>query len=138
MSFETNIQDIRKIVSILSNKDADVYITYRGTALGVVKPWNIKCDTFEINHANHDLAAEELLNSLTVELKKRISSAEKQATTYKEALASIDKDIRGKLAAQQLTNRLSTSDEKAVTETAIEVSKNRIRLEHSILDRKLS
>jgi hypothetical protein len=101
-SFESNIRDIKKLVSILTGKDTEVITTYKGTSYGVTKPWNIKCESREINHENHETGAAELLNTLKIELQGKISFAEKQAEEYKKVLDAVGapeikpkRDIKG-------------------------------------------
>ena len=101
-SFESNIQDIKKLVAILTGKDTEVLNNYKGTSYGVTKPWNIKCDSREINHESHEQGAAELLNTLKIELQGKIAFAEKQAEEFKKVLNAvgapeikIKRDIKG-------------------------------------------
>ena len=90
--FEDNIKNIKKLITVLTGKDCEVFITYKGTTYGVVKPWNIKCDTREVNSETYESAASELLELLKAELSGRIMFAEKQANSYRDVLNSVSKE----------------------------------------------
>lgn len=90
MSFASDIKDIKKLVGVLTGKDTEVTITYKGTAYGVTKPWHIRCDAREINHETETAAANELVTLLKKELKDKISFTEKQAAEYKKALSALE------------------------------------------------
>jgi hypothetical protein len=90
MNFDTDIKDIKKLVAVLTGKDADVSITYKGTAYGVTKPWLIRCDSREITHESHEGGAAELVKSLREELVKKISDTKKQAAEYEKALGALE------------------------------------------------
>ncbi len=88
-NFESNIKSIKKLVSVISGRDVDVTVTYKGNSYGVTKCWNIKCDNRELNHENYQLCAEELVLSLKKELLEKISSAEQQAANYRSILGEL-------------------------------------------------
>jgi len=88
MDFESNIKDIKRLIQVLTGKDTDVSITYKGTSYGVTQPWNIRCDSREINDESHEGAASKLLDILRKELRDKISFTEKQAAEYKKALGN--------------------------------------------------
>jgi hypothetical protein len=90
MNFASNIKNIKKLIAILSGKESDVNITYKGLNFGVTKPWNIRCDSREINHETHDGAAEEFFLILKKELKEKISFTERQAAEYKKTLGTLE------------------------------------------------
>ena len=90
MTFDTNIKDIKKLVAILTGKDVDVSITYKGYGHGVTKPWHIRCDSREITHETHDGGASELVKQLREELLKKISDTKKQAAEYEKALGALE------------------------------------------------
>lgn len=89
MDFNTNIKNIKKLTQLLTGKDVDVFITYKGTALGVTKPWNIRCGERDLNSATHESAAVELVNLLREEMATKISFTKKQAAEYEKALGAI-------------------------------------------------
>jgi hypothetical protein len=89
MSFDTDIKNIKKLVNILTGKDVEVSITYKGTGYGVVKCWNIRCDSREINNETHEGAASELVKLLQDELLKKISDTKRQASEYEKALGAM-------------------------------------------------
>ena len=88
-NFETNIKSIKKLVSVISGRDSEVTITYKGNSYGITKCWNIKCDNRELNHENYQLGAEELVTTLKKELQDKISSAEQQAANYRQLLGEL-------------------------------------------------
>jgi hypothetical protein len=88
-NFESNIKSIKKLVSVISGRDVDVTVTYKGNSYGVTKCWNIKCDNRELNHENYQLCAEELVLSLKKELLEKINSAEQQAANYRSILGEL-------------------------------------------------
>jgi len=89
--FESNITNIKRLVLLITGKDTEVHITYKGTGYGITKPWNIRCDIREINGEHLDNAAEELLSNLISEVQAKINSAEKEAASFKETLKNIAK-----------------------------------------------
>jgi hypothetical protein len=90
MKLESNIKDIKRLVSVLTGKDADVSCTYKGTAYGITKPWHIRCDSREINHETIDGGTAEFVKILREELIKKISDTKKQAAEYEKALGAIE------------------------------------------------
>ena len=89
MNFETYVIDIKKLTKAINNKEAEVFITYRGFNLGITKPWHIKCDLKEFYHETHEGAAKALYESLKLDLINKIQSSEEQAARYKESLNEI-------------------------------------------------
>lgn len=90
MDFAMNVQNIKKLTAILTGKDTDVVLTYKGTGFGNTKPWHIRCESRETMHETYDGAAQELAASLKKELSDRIAFTEKQTADYKKALGSLD------------------------------------------------
>lgn len=89
MDFETYVIDIKKLTKALNNKDAEVFITYRGFNLGITKPWHIKCDSRKVSHETHNGAAKALYEVLKTELQNKIQSSEEQVARYKKDLSEI-------------------------------------------------
>lgn len=83
MTFEQHIVDIKRLAYAITGKSVEVHISYRGTDLGQTKPWIIKCDSKEVEHERHDEAARLLYVEFANDLRKRIESAETQASNYK-------------------------------------------------------
>lgn len=90
MSFENNIKEIKKLAAIVTGKDSDVNLTYKGTSHGVSKPWHLVCNTREINSVSHEEAAEELVKILRKELLDKISSLERLAAEHRKVLGSLE------------------------------------------------
>lgn len=90
MSFDADIKAIKKLVAAVTGKDADVIVTYKGTSHGVTKPWQIKCNTRELDHETHDGGAAELLKTLKQELRDKIASTERQADDYRKVLGGME------------------------------------------------
>lgn len=82
---ESLIKEIRKIYQLLFNKECDLYITFKGTSLGV-SPYNIRIDNREANGLVMESAANELLNLLKKELAEKISRLESEASHLRKAL----------------------------------------------------
>jgi len=100
--FENNVRDIKKLITVLTGKDCEVFITYKGTSYGVSNPWNIKCDTREVNADTYENAASRLLDLLKAELNGKIMFAENQAKSYREALNSVAKELPEKKTITKL------------------------------------
>jgi hypothetical protein len=90
MSFSDNIRNIKKLTAILTTKDADVVITYKGNGFGLTKCWNIRCDAREYNAETYEDAASLLIVELKKELKEKINFTNKQAAEYMKTLAAMD------------------------------------------------
>jgi hypothetical protein len=90
MSFAANVKNIKKLTAILTGKDADVVLTYKGLNFGVTKPWHLRCEAREMCHETYDGAAQELADLLKKELADRISFTEKQTAEYKKTLGALD------------------------------------------------
>jgi len=90
MTFDRNIKDIKRLVGILTGKDADVSITYKGTSHGVTKPWLIRCDARELTHETHEGGAAELAKNLRDEVLKKIADTKRQAAEYEKALGALE------------------------------------------------
>lgn len=91
MTFEKIILEIKRIHSISTNKDSEIYIVYKGTRHGVVKPWNIKIDNKEADGATEVEAALTLFNLIKDDLLERIKMMESQSSSWKEALGETSK-----------------------------------------------
>lgn len=90
MDFENTILTIKKIYNLISNKDSDVNITYKGTGYGVSLPWVVKIEARESLGKTHIEAASSLLEELRKELNKKISDLETQAKQLKTSLGSFN------------------------------------------------
>lgn len=88
MSFEELIVSIKKLYATLTSKDVEVILTYKGTAYGVSKPWQLKIDAREVNSVSHEKAAMELFLMLKKELEDRITFTERQAKELKQVFSS--------------------------------------------------
>lgn len=84
---EATYKSIRTIYQTVSGKgDADVTVTYKGTAYGVTQPWLAKVEIRECKHETHDGALIGLLAILKRELADKTKSAENEATRLRQAL----------------------------------------------------
>lgn len=84
---EATYKRIRTVYQTISGKgDADVSLTYKGTAYGVTKSWHAKVDAREMNHETHDGALTGLLTLLKKELADKTRSAESEAERLRVAL----------------------------------------------------
>ena len=64
MSFENTILKIKKLHKVLSVKESDIQILYKGTAYGVSEPWLVRIDIFEAKAVSCDDAANKLYKLL--------------------------------------------------------------------------
>lgn len=84
---DATFKSIRTVYQTISGKsDADVSLTFKGTAYGVTKPWLAKVDAREINHEEYDGALTGLLSLLKKELADKTKSAEHEANRLRQAL----------------------------------------------------
>lgn len=86
MTFEETIVSVKKIHSISTGKDSEIYITYKGTAGGVMTPWVIKIDTKEAKGKSDIEAALSLYLLIKEELLAKIATMENQISSYRQAL----------------------------------------------------
>lgn len=117
MIFETNVKDIKKLILVLTGKDAEVFITYKGSSYGVSNPWHIRCDAREAVGVTHDEAANVLLKNLKAELLGKIMSAEIQIEQYKSALNLIESSDNSKPLTQTSADKKQDAEslEKPLT-----------------------
>jgi len=84
---DATFKAIRSVYQTVSGKgDADVTLTYKGTAYGVTKPYVAKIDIREMAHEQFDGALTGLLAVLKKELADKVKSAENEAKRLQQAL----------------------------------------------------
>ena len=84
---DATFKSIRSVYQTISGKgDADVRLTFKGTAYGVTKPWHAQVDAREITHEEHEGALLGLLTMLKKELADKTKSAESEAQRLRQAL----------------------------------------------------
>jgi hypothetical protein len=86
MKFEEIVIEIKKLHGILTNKEADVCITYKGKRHGVTKPWNIKIDNKEANGEDEIKVALTLLSDISTELYNKINNLKAEAASLENIL----------------------------------------------------
>jgi hypothetical protein len=92
MDFEVTLKEIKKLHWAISNKEADVLITFKGNGYGVTKPWNLRCDGREVNGESHTTAAAALLKMLEKELREKVQMLEAQTNSFKQVLSDLQKN----------------------------------------------
>lgn len=88
MEFENNIKEIKKIYSLISGKESDVHITFRG-GLGISLCWNLRIDNREVSTASLEDGSQQLLVKLKEELAVMIRQLENQAQALRKALGNV-------------------------------------------------
>lgn len=86
MKFEDIVIEIKKFHSILTNKECDVSITYKGKRHGITKPWNIKIDNKEADGETEIAAGTALLVNISNELDNKIKMLKAEAQSLEKAL----------------------------------------------------
>lgn len=85
-TFEAKCKRIKKLYFSLFNKDAEVLLSYKGTEHGITKCFHIRCGERESDSHDYILAADQLSDSLKIELGSKISMLESQMKNYRQAL----------------------------------------------------
>jgi hypothetical protein len=93
MDFDEIVKEIKRIHSISTNKDSEVYLTYKGTSGGISKPFNLKIDNREANATSSKEAALALFLLIKDDMLSKITVMEKQVSFYKEALGNDAKEL---------------------------------------------
>lgn len=88
MDIDEAFKRIKKLYSLLNNKDDEVSLIYKGTEHGVTKSWTCRIDSRTVNSEDHESALNQMISNLKKELESRANTLEKQANDFRKELSS--------------------------------------------------